>query len=217
VPPPEVIAVAHRTGRVRLLTDAMIRQALEARRSWERAGHHLSVSVNVTPGDIADHALVSRVRHELARSATAAEALVLEVTESDAMKDPERSLEVLEALADLGVTIAIDDFGTGYSSLAYLDRLPVHEVKIDQSFIFRVEAGVADATILGATVGLAHDLGLRVVAEGIETESARALVRKLGVDLFQGYGLARPMPADHVVPWLERQSAPLTLAAPATA
>ena len=206
VPPPEVIAVAQRTGRVRLLTDAMIRRALEARRSWAEAGYAVAVSVNVTPGDISDPMLVHRVEHELTRASTAPDALVLEVTESDAMKDPERSIEVLSALERVGVNLSIDDFGTGYSSLAYLDRLPVHEVKIDQSFVFRVERGEADVTIMGATVGLAHDLGLKVVAEGIETENARALVRDLGVDIFQGYGLARPMPEAQVLTWLQRQS-----------
>ncbi len=214
VPPPEVIAVAHRTGRVRMLTDSVLRQALEARRVWDDAGHRLQVSVNVTPGDIADPALVTRVRHELRRSLSPARDLVLEVTESDAMKDPERSLEVLADLAGLGVTLSIDDFGTGYSSLAYLDRLPVHEVKIDQSFVVRVESGVADATIMSATVGLAHELGLRVVAEGIETESARTLVRELGVDIYQGYGLARPMPGDRVLAWLDRQALPPTRTTP---
>ncbi len=204
VPPPEIVAVAHRTGRVRSLTDDLIRQALSARHEWATAGHPLAVSVNVTPADIADPLLVSRVQVELARSATPADALVLEVTESDAMKDPERSLEVLTALSALGVTLSVDDFGTGYSSLAYLDRLPVKEVKIDQSFVLRIEQGIADPTVLSATIGLAHDLGLRVVAEGVESEVARVLVRDLGVDLYQGYGLARPMTAPDVLGWLER-------------
>ncbi len=208
VPPPEIVAVAHRTGRVRSLTDDLIRQALSARHSWAEAGHPLAVSVNVTPADIADPMLVSRVRLELARSATPAEALVLEVTESDAMKDPERSLEVLTALSGLGVTLSVDDFGTGYSSLAYLDRLPVKEVKVDQSFIIRrMEEGSTDPTVLRATIGLAHDLGLRVVAEGVESEAARVLVRDLGVDLYQGFGLARPMTAPDVLGWLESRAA----------
>jgi diguanylate cyclase (GGDEF)-like protein len=209
VPPPEVIAVAQRTGRVRMLTDAMIRLALDARRSWDESGFPVAVSVNVTPGDISDPGLVTRVEDELGRARTRPSALVLEVTESDAMKDPERSLDVLRALCDIGVTLSIDDFGTGYSSLSYLDRLPVHEVKIDRSFVLRVERGEADATIMGATVGLAHDLGLQVVAEGIETETARTLVRDLGVDVVQGYGLARPMPGPQVLGWLRRQASVL--------
>ncbi len=206
VPPPEIIAVAHRTGWSRRLTDSLLRQALDAGQRWRAAGHDLAVSVNVTPVDVADPALVGRVEDELARSQTPAEALILEITESDAMKDPERCLDILAALSDLGVTVSIDDFGTGYSSLAYLDRLPVKEVKIDQSFVFRLERGAADSTIVSATVTLAHDLGMRVVAEGVESALARRVVRDLGVDLVQGYGLARPMPEPEVLPWLERHA-----------
>jgi diguanylate cyclase (GGDEF)-like protein len=204
ISPPEIIAVAHRTGHMRRLTDALICQALEARRGWSRAGHDVDVSVNVTPRDVSDPALVELVRQSLAATGTPAHALVLEITESDAMRDPERSLQVLSDIHALGVQLSIDDFGTGYSSLAYLDRLPVSEVKIDRSFVFRLERDAADATIVRATVGLAHDLGLRVVAEGVETELARTLVRRLGVDVYQGYGLARPMPGAEVLAWLAR-------------
>jgi diguanylate cyclase (GGDEF)-like protein len=206
VPPPEIVSVAQRTGRVRSLTNDLLAQALSARAEWLERGFDLTVSVNVTPADIADPLLVTRVRHELVTSGARPEALVLEVTESDAMKDPERTLEVLHALNALGVTLSVDDFGTGHSSLSYLDRLPVKEVKIDQSFIRRVERGDADRTVLSAAVGLAHDLGLRVVAEGVESDVSRALVRDLSVDLYQGYGLARPMAAGDVVPWLGRHA-----------
>jgi EAL domain-containing protein (putative c-di-GMP-specific phosphodiesterase class I) len=102
------------------------------------------------------------------------------------------------------VRLAVDDFGTGYSSLAYLDRLPVDEVKIDQSFVFRLERQAVDSTIVRATVTLAHELGLRVVAEGVENELARSLVGELGCDLYQGYGLSRPMPEHEVLDWLAR-------------
>ena len=207
VSPPEIIAVAHRTGHMRQLTDAIVGHALDARRDWLRAGHDLDVAVNVTPRDISDPTLVDRVRLVLAQTGTPARALVLEITESDAMKDPERSLRVLSELHDAGVQLSIDDFGTGYSSLAYLDRLPVSEVKIDKSFVFRLEGDDADGTIVRATIGLAHDLGLRVVAEGVENELARTLVRQLGVDTYQGYGLARPMPVGEVLGWLARHEA----------
>jgi EAL domain-containing protein (putative c-di-GMP-specific phosphodiesterase class I) len=102
------------------------------------------------------------------------------------------------------VRLSVDDFGTGYSSLSYLDRLPVHEVKIDQSFVFRLERDEADSTIVRATVTLAHDLGLRVVAEGVENDLARSLVAAMGCDAYQGYGLSRPMPARDVLAWLAR-------------
>ena len=204
ITPEEIIAVAHRTGYMRRLTDAIVGHALEARRAWYDAGHELDIAVNVTPRDVFDPTLVERVRHALAQTGTPAGSLVLEITESDAMKDPERSLLVLKAIHDLGVHLSIDDFGTGYSSLAYLDRLPVSEVKIDKSFVFRLERDAADAIIVRATIGLAHDLGLRVVAEGVENELARTLVQGLGVDLYQGFGLARPMPRGQVLGWLAR-------------
>jgi EAL domain-containing protein (putative c-di-GMP-specific phosphodiesterase class I) len=156
---------------------------------------------------VCDEYLPSAVFDLLRRTGTPPSALTLEVTEGDAMREPERALEVLGALADRGVRLAIDDFGTGYSSLAYLDRLPVHEVKIDQSFVFRLERQAADSTIVRATIALAHDLGLRVVAEGVENDLVRSLVDDLDCDLYQGYGLSRPLPEDEVLDWLERHDA----------
>jgi predicted signal transduction protein with EAL and GGDEF domain len=217
VPPPEIIAVAHRTGLVRELTDSILGQALRARASWAAAGHDLDVSVNVTPADVADQGLVECVDAVLAATGTPPGALVLEITESDAMRDPERSLLVLGALQARGVRLSIDDFGTGHSSLAYLDRLPVHEVKIDQSFVFRLEKDPTDSTIVRATVTLAHDLGLRVVAEGVENDLARSLVTEMGCDLFQGFGLARPMPARELLTWLARHEALTLTGRPAVA
>jgi diguanylate cyclase (GGDEF)-like protein len=210
VPPPEIVAVAQRTGLLRALTDRVVTGALAARQEWRRAGHDLTVSVNVTPDDIVDPTLAGRVRDALADTGVPAASLVLEIVESDALGDPEKALEVMEALAELGVELSIDDFGTGYSSLAYLDRLPVDEVKIDQSFVFRLEKAAGDATIVRATVALAHELGLRVVAEGVESELATRLVTDMGCDLLQGFGLARPMPAADVVGWLGRRRAHLT-------
>jgi EAL domain-containing protein (putative c-di-GMP-specific phosphodiesterase class I) len=192
---------------IRDLTDNILDRALQARAEWAAAGHDLDVSVNVTPADVADAALVERVDAALRATATPPGALVLEITESDAMRDPERTLVVLGSLEARGVRLSMDDFGTGHSSLAYLDRLPVHEVKIDQSFVFRVEKDPTDSTIVRATVTLAHDLGLRVVAEGVENDLAKSLVAEMGCDLYQGYGLARPMPAGELLAWLTRHDA----------
>jgi diguanylate cyclase (GGDEF)-like protein len=207
VPPPEIVSVAHRTGLTQDLTGYVLSNALTTRAVWARAGHDIDVSVNVTPRDISDAAIVDRVDALLRETRTPPGALVVEITESDAMRDPERCAVVLGALAARGVRLSVDDFGTGYSSLAYLDRLPVHEVKIDQSFVFRVEKDASDSTIVRATVNLAHDLGLRVVAEGVENDLAKALVSEMGCDLYQGYGLARAMPAREVLDWLTRQNA----------
>ncbi len=196
--------MAHRTGLIRDLTDSVLRQALQARETWANAGHDLDVSVNVTPADIADYNIVERVDTALRTTHTPPGGLVIETTESDAMRDPERSLIVLCALEVRGVRLSIDDFGTGHFSHAYLDRLPVHEVKIDQSFVFRVEKNATDSTIVRATVTLAHDLGLRVVAQGVENDLAKALIEDMGCDLYQGYGLAAPMPSGELLLWLER-------------
>ena len=207
VPPPEIVTVAHRVGLTAELTAFVLRQALGDRAAWVRAGHALDVSVNVTPADIADDALVPLVETGLHRTGTPPAALVLEITETDAMRDPERSLAVLDALAVAGVRLSVDDFGTGHSSLAHVDRFPVHELKIDRSFVSRLEKDATDSTIVRATITLAHDLGLRVVAEGVESELARSLVAGMGCDLYQGYGLARPMPAAELMAWLDRRRA----------
>jgi diguanylate cyclase (GGDEF)-like protein len=207
VPPPEIVAVAHRIGLIRDLTDSILGHALRARADWADAGRDLDVSVNVTVADIADYDLVERVDAALRATDTPPGSLVLEITEGDAMGDADRTLTVLRALAARGVRLSIDDFGTGHSSLAYLDQLPVHEVKIDQSFVFRIVTNPADSTIVRATVTLAHDLGLRVVAEGVENDLAKSLITEMGCDLYQGYGLSRPMPADELLNWLARHDA----------
>jgi diguanylate cyclase (GGDEF)-like protein len=202
VPPPEVVALAARTGLLVDLTRTMFEQALRQRAHWARDGFELEVSVNVTPSDLVDGSLVSTVRCLLEETATPAAALTVEITESDVMTDPERCLLVLEELARLGVTISVDDFGIGHSSLAYLDRLPVHELKVDRSFVQRIEQRASDSTVMRATVALAHDLGLRVVAEGVENGVGLERVSALGCDRVQGYGLGRPMTAEAMCAWL---------------
>ncbi|MDX6301032.1 MAG: hypothetical protein QOF53_2246 [Nocardioidaceae bacterium] len=205
VPPPELVALAQRTGLMPAVTSFVLRQALADRRQWWLAGHELDVSVNITTGDLTTADLADRVEAALQETGTPPAALVLELTESDALVDPEQSVVVLGGLSALGVRLSIDDFGTGYSSLAYLDRLPVHEVKIDRSFVVRLEQA-ENPTIVKATVALGHDLGLRVVAEGVESDLTRNRVAELGCDLYQGYGLARPMPGPEVLGWLARRA-----------
>ncbi len=171
-----------------------------------RAATWMSRSTSPSPTS-PTRGLVERVDAALRATRTPPGSLVLEITEGDAMGDADRNLAVLRALAARGVRLSIDDFGTGHSSLAYLDQLPVHEVKIDQSFVFRIATNPADSTIVRATVTLAHDLGLRVVAEGVENDLAKSLVTEMGCDLYQGYGLSRPMPADELLNWLARHDA----------
>lgn len=202
VPPTEVVAIAERTGVLGRLTLAVLAESLRLRAEWARSGHELDVSVNVTARDISDLSLPASVGALLAATGTPPAALVLEITESGVMSDPERSMEVLAALHRLGVGVSVDDFGTGHSSLAYLERLPVNEVKIDQSFVKRLELEATDSTVVRSIVLLAHDLGMRVVAEGVESEVARQRVQALGCELLQGFVVARPMPGEQVPGWV---------------
>ena len=129
-------------------------------------------------------------------------ALTLEITESVIMEDPERALNVVTELDALGVRISIDDFGTGYSSLGYLKRLPASEIKIDKSFVIEMDNDPDDATIVRSTIELAHNLGLQVVAEGVETASIWDALQELGCDYGQGYHLSRPLAADRIAPFI---------------
>jgi EAL domain-containing protein (putative c-di-GMP-specific phosphodiesterase class I) len=142
-----------------------------------------------------------QVASQLAARQVSADRLILEITESAVMADPARALEVLGRLHRLGVGLAVDDFGTGYSSMAYLKELPIDELKIDRSFVGQMATSPSDAGIVGSTIDLGHNLGLRVVAEGVETQHAWQELSALGCDLAQGYYLGRPMPAAD----LERQ------------
>jgi len=206
IPPPEIVSLAERIGCLRLLTNAVLEDALHQRATWAASGFDLNISVNVTALDLADEGLPDVVSVLLASTGTPAPALTLEITEQSVMGDPERCLAVLDRLAELGIRLSVDDFGTGYSSLAYLERLPVHEVKIDRSFVQRLEQQKSDTTVIGATVTLAHDLGMHVVAEGVETRTAWARVAALGCELVQGYVLSRPLAAQDTIPWLQHSA-----------
>src|SRR5205807_13903 len=129
--------------------------------------------------------------------------LILEITETSVMSDAEYAMQVLNRLAAMGLTLAIDDFGTGYSSLSYLKRLPVDEVKIDKSFVLNMQHDENDAVIVRSIIDLAGNLGLRVVAEGVETTSTWDALRDMGCDIAQGYVISRPLPADQFDAWLE--------------
>jgi EAL domain-containing protein (putative c-di-GMP-specific phosphodiesterase class I) len=207
VPPSEVVSLAERTGLLRRLTNMVLETAVRQRARWSDLGYTLNVAVNVTPTDLCDSELPRLVHDLLVATNTPSRALTLEITESGVMSDPARCVAVLDVLAAQGVRLAVDDFGTGHSSLAYLEQLPVNEVKIDRSFVRRLERQQSDAKVMRATVALAHDLGMRVVAEGVESQVAWARVIELGCEMVQGYGLARPMPVADATTWLTAASA----------
>ena len=202
------IPIAEQTGLMRELTGYVLDKALEQAAIWAAEGDDLLMSVNVSARDLHDVRFVERVRASLMRAGVAPEMLELELTERVVMADPARALDNLTALANLGVRLSLDDFGTGYSSLAYLQRMPVAEIKIDKSFVLRLASEEDDETIVRSTIDLAHGLGLKVLAEGIETAEVWQRLVALGCDAAQGFYMSRPMPAADVADWLHAQPAP---------
>jgi diguanylate cyclase (GGDEF)-like protein len=203
ISPDEFIPLAERTGLIGPLTDFVLRQALAQCRLWRASGRNLSVAVNLSARSLLDVDLAGDIARALAQARVDPSQLVLEITETSLMSDARHVMSVLNRLAAMGLTLAIDDFGTGYSSLSYLKRLPVNEVKIDKSFVLNMHNDDNDAVIVRSIVDLARNLGLRVVAEGVETVEAWDTLRDIGCDLAQGYVLSRPLPADRLTAWLE--------------
>jgi diguanylate cyclase (GGDEF)-like protein len=207
VPPDEFIPVAERTGLVGPLTTQVLDRSLAAVAEWRRKGQDLSIAVNLSTRSLHDADLVHEVSRLLRRHGVPADHLTLEVTEGSVMADPARATAVLHQLRDLGVRLSVDDFGTGYSSLSYLKRLPIHEVKIDRSFVTGLAEHGEDVAIVRAIVDLGRHLGLDVVAEGVEDQPTWDLLASMGCDLAQGWHLGRPMPVRELLPWLEGRTA----------
>jgi len=204
--PDEFIPLAERTGLIRPLTAVVLEDALKLCSQWRRAGHDLTVSVNLSARSTLNDELIEQVQEKLARHGVPPRALTLEITESSVITDPERTGTVLRQLHDLGVGLSLDDFGTGYSSLSYLRQLPVQEVKVDKSFVMTMRRDSEDATIVRSIIDLAANLGLVVVAEGVEDESTWVDLSEMGCDLAQGYFLAAPQPAEEFPAWLVERS-----------
>jgi diguanylate cyclase len=205
--PGEFIPLAERTGLIHPLTRWVLDAALRQAAAWRRAGHQLSVAVNVSTRSLLDREFPDQVADRLTAWEVPATSLVLEVTESAVMADPVLALEILGRLHALGVGLALCDFGTGYSSMAYLKALPVDELKVDRSFVGQMATSTSDAVIVRSTIDLGHNLGLHVVAEGVENQATWEELAALGCDTAQGYHLGRPMPADELEQWL-RVAAP---------
>jgi len=201
--PDEFIPLAERTGLIHPLTIWVIDKTLEQIRAWRDNGHNFSVAVNLSAHLLLDHDLPDLIAGKLAHYEVPVELLTLEITESAIMADPRRALNVLESIHDMGIHIAIDDFGTGYSSLAYLSRMTVNEIKIDRSFVMQMQENKRDEKIVHATINLAHNLELSVVAEGVEDEHILEHLRQMECDTVQGYLISRPITADEVLSWLE--------------
>ena len=202
VPPMKFIPFAEQTGYIRQLTLWMFEEAARLLATPALAG--LRISVNLSTRDLLDLELSTRLAQLLQTHGVQASAFCLEITESAIMDDPQRAEAMLNRLSDQGYKLSIDDFGTGYSSLAYLKRLPVDELKIDKSFVMGMETDKDDAIIVRSTIDLAHNLGLSVVAEGVETAAILERLRALGCDEVQGYHISRPMPAPAFLEWLRK-------------
>jgi len=203
IPPDQFIPLAEQTGLIVPLTYWVLETALRQCQAWERGGLRLGVAVNLSARALHDAQLPSTLAWLLRRYAVAPGALTLEITESALMIDPDQARVMLERLAALGVQLAIDDFGTGYSSLGYLKHLPVDEVKIDKSFVQSMSHTVTkDSAIVRSIIELGHNLGLVVVAEGVEDHGAWERLRAAGCDVAQGYYMGRPVPAPDLERWM---------------
>jgi EAL domain-containing protein (putative c-di-GMP-specific phosphodiesterase class I) len=202
--PDRFIPLAERSGLIRTLTIFAARTALRQCREWLDEGHELTVSVNLSTRDLIDVHLPDEIGRLLSRTGVPASLLELEITESVIMADPMRARGVVARLREMGVKVAIDDFGSGYSSLGYLKRLPVNDLKIDKSFVINMIDDPGDNIIVQSTIDLAHNLGLSVIAEGVENEEIWRRLRALGCDVAQGWLIGRPIPAAEFGTWMRR-------------
>ena len=201
VPPMEFIPFAEQTGSIRDITHWVVAHAVEQCAAWRRDGLPTNVSVNISARDLMDAELPVRFAAMLEQHDCKAEWIALEITESAILDDQGHAIENLQLLHSLGCRLAIDDYGTGYSSLAYLRRLPLHEIKIDKSFVQRMARDASDAVIVRSTIDLAHNIGLNVVAEGVEDETTLERLRAMGCDMAQGYFVSKPLTAADMLAW----------------
>jgi diguanylate cyclase (GGDEF)-like protein len=202
LPPAEFIGIAEHTGLIEPLTMYVLDKALRQVHQWRDDGIDLTVAVNMSPRNLLDMHFPDHVARMLTKWKLPPGCLQLEITESTLVHDPARALGILARLAQMRVDMAIDDFGTGYSSLGHLRKLPVKELKIDKSFVMNMEVDESDAVIVRSTIDLGRNLGLRVVAEGVETATVWHQLELLGCDYAQGFYKSRPMPAEQVPMWL---------------
>jgi diguanylate cyclase (GGDEF)-like protein len=212
LPPSEFIALAEGTTLIQRLTTIVVGKALALSKEWLDNGVRLPVAVNVSARSLLDMDFPTGIAAQLAAAGVPADLLCLELTESTIMTDPDRALLVMQDLRALGVRLSVDDFGTGYSSMAYLKVLPVDELKVDRSFVGEMTASAEDTMLVQSAIDLGHNLGMSVVAEGVEDHQTLVTLQNLGADIIQGYYLGRPMDSAALRQWVsDRQEAAVSV------
>jgi predicted signal transduction protein with EAL and GGDEF domain len=212
IPPEEIISLAEQTGFIHEITVWVLETAIKQATQWIKKGIKLNIAVNLSAHNLQDEKIVKFIRELLAETGFSPKYLTLEITENAMMSDPEHAVKILGHLSAMGIRLAVDDFGTGFSSLGYLKRLPVNELKIDKSFVFDMVKNDNDAVIVRSTIDLAHNLGLKVVAEGVEDKDTMDLLKILRCDTAQGYLISKPIPAKDFEAWLKSQNSQAKLA-----
>lgn len=202
IPPNEFIPLAEKSSVIKPLTVWVLNNAMRQASVFARSGLNMSMAVNISACSLRDDSIVGYTKMLLQKNNVAPDRLTMEITESAMMQDPNMALSLLKQLSMLGVQISIDDYGTGYSSLAYLKRMPVNEMKIDRTFIKDMAFDEDDRLIVGTTINMGHNFGLRVVAEGVEDRETIDILRKMGVDKVQGFYYAMPMAIDELYDWM---------------
>lgn len=203
VSPSEFVPFAEQTGYITMVTEWMLREALRTLVAWQPKHPELTIAVNISTRDLQDAGFARRVGRMVAAKGVSPDRLRLEVTESGLMQDAQSSLDLLHALHDIGTPLSIDDFGTGYSSLAYLQKMPVSELKIDRSFVDRIDQSPATQQLVKAMIQMGHGLGLTVTGEGVETEAERTVLATLGCDVMQGYLASKPLHGAALQRWFD--------------
>ena len=204
IPPDEFVPIAEQAGLIKPLTYWVIETALRQYSHWSKQGLDLSIAVNLSAKNLDDDDLPTIIAEKLNNWSVPPAQLILEITETSIISDPAKALEVLTRLDDMGITLSIDDYGTGYSSLAYVKKLPIDEIKIDRSFVANILRDPDDTVIVKSTIDLAHSLGMRIVAEGVEDKETADLLCKLKCDYVQGYYFSRPLPVEQTTEWFEQ-------------
>ncbi|HET7481224.1 MAG TPA: GGDEF domain-containing phosphodiesterase, partial [Actinomycetota bacterium] len=207
--PDEFIPLAEHTGLIEALTKYVLNETIKQAKEWREAGHELKVAVNLSARSVLDPEFPALVASLLQKWNMPPSILSFEITESMILTDPKQARATLEAFNKMGIEISIDDFGTGYSSLANLRSLPLKELKIDKSFVTNMGVDENDAVIVRSLIDLARNLGLNVVAEGVETEETWDELNTLGCDYAQGFYNSPPMPADQLIRWLHVMAQPV--------